>query len=166
MEKNKPISVAFEDIRNHPDIIKNSAFRIINDDLGMVFSFVHMGYKLFRIGQPYRAKEGRIVRILQGTGRISINLIEHEVSKFDIIIIPDNSLIELLEISADYDFQMIMPVPGFLPVTQRSILSIQTSETASRCHSPRLSGATSMCSLRWCGICCIPLPIGVKSYSI
>lgn len=123
MEKNKPISLAFEDIRNHPGIIKNSAFRIINDDLGMVFSFVHMGYKLFRTGQPYRAKEGRIVRILQGTGRISINLIEHEVSKFDIIIIPDNSLIELLEISADYDFQVIMPVPGFLPVTQRSILS-------------------------------------------
>lgn len=123
MEKNKPISVAFEDIRNNPGIINNSAFRVINDDLGMVFSFVHMGSKLFRVGQPYRAKEGRVVRILQGTGRISINLIEHEVSKFNIIVIPDNSLIELIEISEDYDFQVIIPVPGFLPVMQRSILS-------------------------------------------
>lgn len=34
MEKNQPISVAFEDIRNNPGIINNSAFRAINDDLG------------------------------------------------------------------------------------------------------------------------------------
>ncbi len=123
MEKNQPISVAFEDIRNNPGMINNSAFRAINDDLGMVSSFAHMGSKLFRTGQPYRAKEGRIIRILQGTGRISINLIEYEVAAFDIIVIPDNSLIELLEISEDYDFQVIVPVPGFLPVMQRSILS-------------------------------------------
>ena len=69
----------------------------------MVISFIQMGSKLFHTGQPYRAKEGRIIRILQGTGRISINLIEYEVSAHQIIIIPDNSLIELLEISPDYD---------------------------------------------------------------
>jgi AraC-like DNA-binding protein len=123
MEKNIPISVAFEDIRKHPDIIANSVFRFINDDLGMVVSFIQMGSKLFRTGQPYRAKEGRILRILQGKGRISINLIEYEISAHDLIIIPDNSLIEVLEISRDYDFQVIMPVPGFLPVMQASILS-------------------------------------------
>ena len=72
MEKNIPISVAFEDIRKHPDIIANSVFRFINDDLGMVVSFIQMGSKLFRTGQPYRAKEGRILRILQGKGRISL----------------------------------------------------------------------------------------------
>ena len=42
-------------------------------------------------------KEGRIIRIMQGSGRISINLIEYEATAHDIIIIPDNSLIEILE---------------------------------------------------------------------
>ena len=94
MEKNKPISVAFEDIRNNPDFIEHSEYRFINDDLGMVISFQAMGFRLFRTQQPYRAKEGRIVRIMQGKGRISINLIEYEATAHDIIIIPDNSLIE------------------------------------------------------------------------
>ena len=88
MEKNKPISVAFEDIRNNPDFIEHSEYRFINDDLGMVISFQAMGFRLFRTQQPYRAKEGRIVRIMQGKGRISINLIEYEATAHDIIIIP------------------------------------------------------------------------------
>ena len=109
MEKNKPISVAFEDIRNNPDFIEHSEYRFINGDLGMVISFFAMGSRLFRTGQPYRAKEGRIIRIMQGSGRISINLIEYEATAHDIIIIPDNSLIEILEISPDYEFQVLMP---------------------------------------------------------
>jgi hypothetical protein len=123
MEKNKPISVAFEDIRNNPDFIEHSEYRFINDDLGMVISFFAMGSRLFRTGQPYRAKEGRIIRIMQGSGRISINLIEYEATAHDIIIIPDNSLIEILEISPDYDFQIIMPARNFLPALPGSILS-------------------------------------------
>ena len=123
MEKNRPISVAFDDIRYKLDIINHLEYRFINDDLGMVISFIQMGSKLFHTGQPYRAKEGRIIRILQGTGRISINLIEYEVSAYQIIIIPDNSLIELLEISPDYDFQVIVPACNFLPALPGSILS-------------------------------------------
>lgn len=123
MEKNRPISVAFDDIRYKLDIINHPEYRFINDDLGMVISFIQMGSKLFHTGQPYRAKEGRIIRILQGTGRISINLIEYEVSAHQIIIIPDNSLIELLKISPDYDFQVIVPACNFLPALPGSILS-------------------------------------------
>ena len=123
MEKNRPISVAFDDIRYKLDIINHLEYRFINDDLGMVISFIQMGSKLFHTGQPYRAKEGRIIRILQGTGRISINLIEYEVSAHQIIIIPDNSLIELLEISPDSDFQVIVPACNFLPALPGSILS-------------------------------------------
>ena len=123
MEKNRPISVAFDDIRYKLDIINHLEYRFINDDLGMVISFIQMGSKLFHTGHPYRAKEGRIIRILQGTGRISINLIEYEVSAHQIIIIPDNSLIELLEISPDYDFQVIVPACNFLPALPGSILS-------------------------------------------
>ena len=56
----------------------------------MVISFFAMGSRLFRTGQPYRAKEGRIIRIMQGSGRISINLIEYEATAHYIIFIPDN----------------------------------------------------------------------------
>lgn len=106
MEKSRPISVAFDDIRHKPDIINHLEYRFINDDLGMVISFTQMGSKLFHTGQPYRTKEGRIIRVLQGTGRISINLIEYEASARKIIIIPDNALIKavygLKQITAKY----------------------------------------------------------------
>ena len=71
MEKNKPISVAFEDIRNNPDFIEHSEYRFINDDLGMVISFQAMGFRLFRTQQPYRAKEGRIVRMAESPSILS-----------------------------------------------------------------------------------------------
>ena len=52
MEKNRPISVAFDDIRYKLDIINHLEYRFINDDLGMVISFIQMGSKLFHTGQP------------------------------------------------------------------------------------------------------------------
>ena len=52
MEKNKPINVALDDIRYKPEIINNLEYRFINDDLGMVISFIQMGSKLFQIRQP------------------------------------------------------------------------------------------------------------------
>lgn len=166
MEKNRPISVAFDDIRYKLDIINHLEYRFINDDLGMVISFIQMGSKLFHTGQPYRAKEGRIIRILQGTGRISINLIEYEVSAHQIFIIPDNSLIELLEISPDYDFQVIVPACNFLPALPGSILSetytrngiVLTLNEEEWKHRRR-------CFLPCCGIYSIPRPTVVKPYS-
>ena len=143
MEKNKPISVAFEDIRNNPDFIEHSEYRFINDDLGMVISFQAMGFRLFRTQQPYRAKEGRIVRIMQGKGRISINLIEYEATAHDIIIIPDNSLIEISEVSPDYEFQVIMP----------------TANATTR------NGHTSAASSLYCGIYYIVCPTAAELYS-
>ena len=146
MEKNKPINVALDDIRYKPEIINNLEYRFINDDLGMVISFIQMGSKLFQIRQPYRAKEGRIIRVLQGTGRISINLIEYEISARKIIIIPNNSLIEMLEISSDYDFQVIMPAYNFRLPCQILFCRKLTQETVSYCHLMRKNGPKQSCS--------------------
>ena len=150
MEKNKPISVAFEDIRNNPDFIEHSEYRFINDDLGMVISFQAMGFRLFRTQQPYRAKEGRIVRIMQGKGRISINLIEYEATAHDIIIIPDNSLIEISEVSPDYR------IPFF-----RKLIH----ETESAFHATTRNGHTSAASSLYCGIYYIVCPTAAELYS-
>ena len=158
MEKNKPISVAFEDIRNNPDFIEHSEYRFINDDLGMVISFFAMGSRLFRTGQPYRAKEGRIIRIMQGSGRISINLIEYEATAHDIIIIPDNSLIEILEISPDYEFQVLMPTAHFLPVIQNSILTEAYTRNGIlfSCNNTEWTRISHFFSLLWDILHCSP----------
>ena len=131
-----------------------------------------MGYQFHTNGkqscsipdEPYRAKEGRIIRILQGTGRISINLIEYEVSAHQIIIIPDNSLIELLEISPDYDFQVIVPACNFLPACPVLSCRKLTRETVSYCHLMRKNGHRQRCFLPCCGIYSIPRPTVVKPY--
>ena len=158
MEKNKPISVAFEDIRNNPDFIEHSEYRFINGDLGMVISFFAMGSRLFRTGQPYRAKEGRIIRIMQGSGRISINLIEYEATAHDIIIIPDNSLIEILEISPDYEFQVLMPTAHFLPVIQNSILTEAYTRNGIlfSCNNTEWTRISHFFSLLWDILHCSP----------
>lgn len=134
----------------------------------MVISFQAMGFRLFRTQQPYRAKEGRIVRIMQGKGRISINLIEYEATAHDIIIIPDNSLIEISEVSPDYEFQVIMPTANFLPVLQNSILSEAYTRNGIRlsCNNEEWAHISSFFSLLWNILHCLPYRRGAVQHLI
>ena len=88
---------------------------------------------------------------MQGKGRISINLIEYEAKAHDIIIIPDNSLIEISEVSPDYEFQVIMPTAYFLPVLQNSILSEAYTRNGIRlsCNNEEWAHISSFFSLLW-----------------
>lgn len=122
-EKNKPLSLGFQELRDRTDLITRAEFRSIQRGIGMVISFVQMQSSLFRIGQPYRTSECRIIRIIRGIGRISINLVEHEVREQMIVISPPNSLIELIALSPDYDFQVIVPENDFLPAMQNGTLA-------------------------------------------
>lgn len=119
-EKNKPLSLDFDLIRDKAGIVAHEEFRSIHPGIGMVISFAEMKSELFRTGQPYRTKESRIIRVLEGSGRVSINLMEYEVKEQMLIITPPNSLIEMIEISEDYDFQVIVTENDFLPVVQGS----------------------------------------------
>ena len=134
----------------------------------MVISFQAMGFRLFRTQQPYRAKEGRIVRIMQGKGRISINLIEYEATAHDIIIIPDNSLIEISEVSPAYEFQVIMPTTNFLPVLQNSILSEAYTRNGIRlsCNNEEWAHISSFFSLLWNILHCLPYRRGAVQHLI
>ena len=96
MEKSKPMDLGLGELLSNTNIVNNNDFRFINRDIGVVISFAQMDSILFRTGQPYRTKESRIIRILRGTAKISINLIEYTVKEQMIIISPSNSLIELL----------------------------------------------------------------------
>lgn len=123
MEKSKPLTLGFEELKNRTELITHAEFRSIRQGVGMVNSFAQMESALFRVGQPYRARESRIVRILRGTGRLSINLVEHEVSAQTIVVCPSNSLIELKELSPDYDFQILVTENDFLPTLSGSTLN-------------------------------------------
>ena len=78
MEKNKPLELAL-DLLKHSNIVCNNEYRFVTPDFGIVISFTHMESRLFRLGQPYRLKEGRIIRGLRGKARITINLIEYNI---------------------------------------------------------------------------------------
>ena len=119
MEKSKPMELGLGELLSNPNIVNNNSFRFI----GVIISFAQMDSILFSTGRPYRAKESRIIRILRGEARISINLIEYKVKEPMIIISPFNSLIEIVEISEDYDFQVIVPDNNFLPIAQGGALS-------------------------------------------
>ena len=97
MEKSKPMELGLGELLSNPNIVNNNSFRFISRDLGVIISFAQMDSILFSTGRPYRAKESRIIRILKGEARISINLIEYKVKEPMIIISPFNSLIEIVE---------------------------------------------------------------------
>ena len=110
-EKNKPLELAL-DLLKHTQIARNNEYRYINPDFGIVISFAGLDSYLFKIGQPYRTKEGRIIRALRGRARISVNLIEYDAFREMIIITPP-----------DYDFQVIVASNIFLPVPHREDLT-------------------------------------------
>lgn len=123
MKKNKPVNLGFQELKENEERIANVEFRSIRPGVGMVVSAAQMQGSLIQTGQPYRTKESRIIRVLQGKARISINLVEYEVEKNMLVISPPHSLIELLAITPDYDFQIIVHENGFLPTLQENNLS-------------------------------------------
>ena len=70
-EINKPLELAL-DLLKHTTLVRNNEYRYITPDFGIVISFAGLDSYLFRQGQPYRTKEGRIIRALRGRARISI----------------------------------------------------------------------------------------------
>lgn len=122
MKKEKPLNLALNTL-SQLGIIENTEYRFINQEIGMVTSFVKMKDKVFHIGQPYRLKEGRIMRILSGQAKFCINLMEYTLSNNDVAIAPPGSLVQILEMTPDYDAQMIAMDNDFLPTIHRESLT-------------------------------------------
>lgn len=122
MEKKEPVNLALN-MLNQLGIVDNTEYRFINQEVGIVTSFIRMKSKVFHIGQPYRIKEGRIMRILRGKAKFCINLMEHTLNDNDIAIAPPGSLVQILEMTPDYDTQMIAVDNDFLPTIHRESLT-------------------------------------------
>ena len=65
--------------------------------------------KVMKTGEPYRFMENRIVRVLQGAMRISINLCEYQIVRGEALYIGQNSVVEIL----DYDATSVVDLLGF-----------------------------------------------------
>ena len=121
-EKNEPLEITLEQLK-HSLIVHNNEYRYINPDFGIVISSSKLESNLVKAGQPYRAKEGRIIRSLHGKARISVNLIEYDIDPQMIIVIPPDSIIQIINFSPDYDFQMIATNSSFLPIPHKEDLA-------------------------------------------
>lgn len=114
MQKNTPLELKL-DLLIQNNVVQNNAHRFVSPDFGFVNSFFQLESSLFKIGQPYRIKEGRIILPKRGSARISINLIEYDISSLHtLIVIPAGSIIQAVEFTPNYDFQMIVPANRFM----------------------------------------------------
>ena len=106
MEQKGPIELALK-LLDNLKIVRHNEHRYISSDFGFVNSFVKMETTLFSLGQPYRIKEGRIAFVKQGSARVLVNLIEYTIQPGYIAVIAPNSIIQITEVSPDFDMQMI-----------------------------------------------------------
>lgn len=105
-----PIELIWEDIRSQRHLTTEDGYRFINNDIAMLNTIKPYRNNLPVVQeQPYRLREYRIARVLEGTGIYVINLTEYEAHKGDVILCLPNDIIELRYLSPDFDFQMIAP---------------------------------------------------------
>ena len=101
MEKNKPLNLGYRDLKEKANLITNAEYRSLQRGIGMVVSFAKMQSSLFKVKQPYRTDESRILRILHGTGRVSVNLLEYDLIEHTLVITPPHLLVEAFELTFD-----------------------------------------------------------------
>ena len=105
-QKKAPLDLGLKMLENYK-IVRHNEFRFISSEFGFVNSFIKMEPSLFAFGQPYRIKEGRIALVKQGVARVSINLIEHNLQAGNLSLMTPTSIIQVIEVSPDFDMQMI-----------------------------------------------------------
>lgn len=65
--------------------------------------------RVMKVGEPYRFMENRVVRVLRGYIRLSINLREYRIAEGEALYIGQNSVAEIL----DYDTNSVVDLLGF-----------------------------------------------------
>lgn len=116
MEQKDPMELGLRTLENLK-VVRNNEFRFISSEFGFVNSFRKMEATLFSIGQPYRIQEGRIIFVNQGSARVLINLIEYTIRQTHFSVITPNSIVQIIEISPDFDMQMMAMNHDFLPIS-------------------------------------------------
>ena len=122
MNKQKPINLTLNFL-NEMGVAANNDYAFINREMGIDNSMYEMNNRFFHVGQPYRTKEMRILRGLRGSSRMTVNLVEYTIKEHTIGLIPPNDLLQIGDISGDYDIQALAADSNFIPTQQHSILT-------------------------------------------
>ena len=118
-QKKAPLDLGLKMLENYK-IVRRNEFRFISSEFGFVNSFIKMEPSLFAFGQPYRIKEGRIA--LGQTRRCTcfyLILIEHNLQAGNLSLMTPTSIIQVIEVSPDFDMQMIAINNNFLPISEK-----------------------------------------------
>lgn len=69
---------------------------------------------LMTLGQPYRAPEGRMARIVRGSAIYRINLIDYQLREHDVVFMPPGTIVEIESLSDDYAVEVLVvnSLPG------------------------------------------------------
>lgn len=98
------------------NIVRNNEYRFITSNFGFVESFAKMESILLKIGRPYRIKDDRIIFIRKGTAHVLVNLIEYTFQSNNLLLITSNSIVQIIETTADFDMRLIAFDNIFLPL--------------------------------------------------
>ena len=115
----------------------DKAFRtdhiFLNYEFGIVYNMSHIiknllknnlalempGLFFFKMNQPYRLKEGRIILLLQGQITLRYNLIEYTIRPSHILIVPIGSIIEIIDANPNTELRMTGFSADFAPFARR-----------------------------------------------
>ena len=117
MEQKTPVELGLQ-ILKHEKVESNN-FRFISSELGFVSSFSRMENTLFEIGQPYKLQEGRVMVVTHGSAKISINLMEYLFQENNLSLIAPGTIVQIMEVSPDFDAEMIAVNINFLPIVDK-----------------------------------------------
>ena len=77
----------------------------VDDNIFISMSVVEFLQKNLRTGQPYRVENGRVVCVTSGWTRCVVNLEEYRLEERTVLVIPPDSIFEIVEHSDDLDMQ-------------------------------------------------------------
>ena len=77
----------------------------VDENIFISMSVVEFQQKNLRTGQPYRVENGRMVCVTSGWTRCIVNLQEYRLEERMMLVIPPDSIFEIIEHSDDFDMQ-------------------------------------------------------------
>ena len=116
----QPDNLLKQVISNDPDICSNDSFAFVNH---VSKSLIEKVQQLMRT--PQFIPVGRIVRVTNGNANYKVNMLPVDLMSGDVLIIPENSYLEINSFSTDFDVQFIsfknLPVTYSRPTSNHQL---------------------------------------------
>lgn len=102
------------DIFGHKAGHGQRAKNIIRPEMALILDSDQMGREVTAVKEPICISEGRLIRVAAGSATYRINLEDYHLSTHDIIVIPPESIIEIIAHSHDFSIEALVcsSLPG------------------------------------------------------